>query len=176
MTEAFAYVLSLVILKLLIRVFYQPYFHIYPLVCLLCFSTVCSPATILVFVFVAIALCLFVLQKRRSAIYMLIISVTGFFTAANVDKAYHFINHGFYDRIPFVGTQLIVLPIYVISDDAISKIPDAKDRDLVLRMRDLAKKASLIPLTKDESSQKPQIDIHEYSRAYGSMRAKPFNV
>ena len=37
-------------------------------------------------------------------------------------------------------------------------------------MRDLAKKDSLIPLTKDESSQKPQIDIHEYSRAYGSMR------
>lgn len=172
LTEAFAFVVSLMIMYQTYKAYDSNRYLDY---LILFFYTVVAitlrpQMAYFVVMFVVLGGLLLVTGHAKKALMYIMIAVVSFLSASTIDKTYHYFQHGFFGQIPFVGTQLIVLPFFTMSEQTIDYIENREDQQLILKMVDLAEARGLRQNPHVEIEVKPYRPIFDYAAKYNVLR------
>jgi len=172
LTEAFAFVVSLMIIYQAYKAYtlsrYSDYFVLF--LYLAVAITLRPQMAYFIITFVVVGGLLLVTGHAKKALMYIMVAVVSFLSASTIDKTYHYFQHGFFGQIPFVGTQLIVLPFFTMSEQTIDHIENREDKHLILKMVDLAESRGLRQNTHVESEVKPYRPIFDYAAKYNVLR------
>lgn len=105
-------------------------------------------------------------KKFKSARNIIIVSVISLSTFFISERTYHYLFHGHFAGTPFVGTQLLMRPLFVASSDSLKKFEDPKQRLFLNETVDELMKREII------SPDSPIKEIYMYEYLYNTMYHK----
>ena len=95
-------------------------------------------------------------RKPKKSLILFTVSILSFLSASFLNKSYVLLKHDKFEENKRVGLQLIVLPLFNISDESILKIENLKDRKIIAKMKkrynnidpffNVDKKKNILPL------------------------------
>lgn len=106
------------------------------------------------------------LRQARPAAHLLAAALIGFVGATLADQSYRYLSSGSFERVPFTGTQLVVLPLYQVDRPAIEAIRDDGTRDLLLAIKGRAEDMGYTRA----AGEKMRRPIHGYGQFYNAIR------
>jgi hypothetical protein len=170
-TEGFAFALSLCILLITLKNYEnnRSKYIIYTLILFIVAQLIRPQLSFYLFVFVFLSFIFILIGHKKKSLLTFLLGLIGFLFATNIDKTYHYIKHDFFGQVPFVGMQLIALPFDTVSEQAILKIENLKDRDVLLKMKDRARERGLHPDQRYGYPFTPYREIFAYATAYNQI-------
>ena len=109
---------------------------------------------------------LFLINQQKKSLILFSISILSFFSATLINKSYSFLKYNQFEENKRVGLQMLILPLFNISQESILKIENEEQRKIITEMKE--KFNNIDPFSKKNRSNNimPLMKINHYASSY----------
>ncbi len=112
------------------------------------------------------AIILLIINNQKKSLILFTVSILSFFSATLINKSYSFLKYSQFEENKRIGLQILILPLFNISQESILRIENDEQRKIISAMKE--KFNNIDPFSKKNKSNNimPLRNINHYASSY----------
>ena len=121
------------------------------------------------FSFLIFSLILLILKKIKKSFILFVVSFLSLVFATFLNKSSNFFKHHQFEENKRIGLQLIILPLFNISQESILKINNLEERKIIAEMKEMYDIINPFSNVNKENNISPPSNINHFASSYNSI-------